>query len=69
MEATANNVANLTTPGFKAQKLYSEVISDMSTLAPSNKEISRADLAQGSLSKTNNPLDLAIGGARVSCSG
>ena len=63
MEATANNVANLTTPGFKAQKLYSEVISDMSTLAPSNKEISRADLAQGNLSKTNNPLDLAIGGA------
>lgn len=63
MEATANNVANLTTPGFKAQKLYSEVFSDVSTLAPRQSEAVRADLAQGKLTKTNNPLDLAIGGA------
>lgn len=63
MEATANNVANLTTPGFKAQKLYSEVFSEASKLAPNNAELSRTDLAQGKLSKTSNPLDLAIGGA------
>ena len=62
MEATANNVANLTTPGFKAQKLYSEVISEVSTLAPGSTENVRADLSQGRLTKTDNPLDLAIGG-------
>lgn len=62
MEATANNVANLTTPGFKAQRLYSDVVSDVSTHAPSKSEMTRADLAQGKLTRTNNPLDLAIGG-------
>ncbi|WP_294122233.1 flagellar hook-basal body protein [Sphingomonas sp.] len=63
MEATANNVANLTTPGFKSQKLYSDAVSEASTLAPSTVEKSRVDLTQGKLSKTGNPYDLAIGGA------
>lgn len=62
MEATANNVANLTTPGFKSQKLYSDVISEANSLAPSRAQLSRVDLAQGMLSKTGHPLDLAIGG-------
>lgn len=63
MEATANNVANLTTPGFKSQKLYSDVISEMSALASDATEKSRVDLAQGKLSNSGNPLDVAIGGA------
>lgn len=63
MEATANNVANITTPGFKTQKLYSEVFSEQSSLAPKKSEYGRADMTQGKLSKTGNPLDLAIGGS------
>jgi len=63
MEATANNVANLTTPGFKSQKLYSDVASEVSMLAPNSSELSRVDLAQGKLSRTGNPLDIAVGGA------
>ena len=63
MEATANNVANLTTPGFKSQKLYSDLVSEAGTLAPSTVEKSRVDLTQGKLSKTGNPYDLAIAGA------
>lgn len=63
MEATASNVANLTTPGFKSQKLYSDMISEVSTLAPNTSEMSRVDLAQGKLTRTGNPLDIAIGGA------
>jgi flagellar basal-body rod protein FlgG len=63
MEATANNVANLTTPGFKTQKLYSDVVSDVSSLAPKTAEASRVDQTQGKLNRTGNPLDIAIGGA------
>ena len=31
MEATANNVANLTTPGFKADRLHSDVSAEALT--------------------------------------
>lgn len=62
IEATANNVANLTTSGFKRQRLYSDV-----SLAPSGiaSEIllkQSLDLEQGRLVKTGNTLDLAISG-------
>jgi flagellar basal-body rod protein FlgG len=63
MEATSNNVANLTTPGFKATSLYSDVSAEANNLAPETFLQSRLDLAQGQLAKTNNPLDLAISGA------
>jgi flagellar basal-body rod protein FlgG len=63
MEATANNVANLTTPGFKAERLYSDVSAETDSRAPVTLMRERLDLDQGRLSKTNNPLDLAISGA------
>lgn len=63
MEATANNVANLTTPGFKATSLYSDVSTEMDLHAPESLQKQRLDLAQGRLTKSNNPLDLAISGA------
>lgn len=62
MEATANNVANLTTPGFKSQKLYSEVISEQATLAPKTHDVGRVAMTRGKMTHTGNPLDLAIGG-------
>jgi flagellar basal-body rod protein FlgG len=62
MEATANNVANLTTPGFKAERLYSDVSAETDSRAPVTLMKERLDLDQGRLSKTNNPLDLAISG-------
>lgn len=62
MEAAANNVANLTTPGFKAERLYSDVSAGMDPAAPQNLMREQLNLEQGRLSKTSNPLDLAISG-------
>lgn len=63
MEATANNVANLTTPGYKSQKLYSDVMSEAASHASNTSDLSRVDLTQGKMSRTGNPLDVAIGSA------
>jgi flagellar basal-body rod protein FlgG len=63
MEATANNVANLTTPGFKTERLYSDVSAETDLRASNIMIRERLDLDQGRLAKTNNPLDLAISGA------
>jgi len=63
MEATANNVANMTTPGFKAQRLYSDVSAEVDPRASETLVKSRLDFDQGRLTKTNNPFDLAVSGA------
>lgn len=63
MEATANNVANLTTPGFKSERLYSSVSAEADLHAPETLLQKRLDFAQGRMTKTSNPLDLAISGA------
>lgn len=63
MEATANNVANITTPGFKSERLYSDVSAGADVRAPETLLKQRVDFAQGRLNKTGNPLDLAISGA------
>lgn len=63
IEATANNVANITTSGFKAKRLYSEVSAATELRAPETLLREHLDLAQGRFAKTNNPLDLAISGA------
>jgi flagellar basal-body rod protein FlgF len=63
MDATANNVANLTTPGFKTERLYSEVSPVADPDVPETLLRERLDLGQGRLAKSNNPLDLAISGA------
>ena len=62
MEMTANNVANLSTPGFKAQRLYSTVSAATDLHAPQQLISERLDLAQGQLMSSKNPLDLAISG-------
>jgi flagellar basal-body rod protein FlgG len=62
MEATANNVANLTTPAFKTTHLYSEVSMGADLSAPKTSLSTQVDLAQGRLSSTGNALDIAISG-------
>lgn len=53
MDIISNNLANVNTSGFKADRpIFSEVL---------NREV-RSVHSQGSLSYTDNPLDVAIGG-------
>ncbi len=63
MEVTANNVANLATPGFKSERLYSDVSAGWGPLASQSLQREALDLGQGRLTKTDNPLDLAISGS------
>ena len=74
LDLVANNLANVSTPGFRAQHdvfrslLATSSIYPMSSLnqAVNNYSVlgeSRFDLAQGNLEKTGNDLDLALQGA------
>jgi len=63
MEVTANNVANVTTPGFKTQRLYSDVSMDAGLPAPEILLRQQLNLDQGRLTKTSNPFDLAVSGS------
>lgn len=63
LEVAAHNVANISTPGFKRQVGFSQLLraaeGDLWTLP----EVAvRRSFAQGKLSETRNPLDLAISG-------
>ncbi|SMP13554.1 flagellar basal-body rod protein FlgG [Desulfurobacterium pacificum] len=69
LDVTANNIANVNTPGFK--KIFEE---EMSQHIPNNKgdaynllifprfKATHVILTQGALKKTGNPLDLALKG-------
>lgn len=63
-EVTANNLANINTPGFKADKLLFRAYMDqVNGENVSSVETARAiDLRQGTLEETGNPFDLAIQG-------
>ncbi len=64
-EVTANNIANLNTPGFKSDKLFYH--SFMEKLEGVNKSVVRPmqtiNMAQGNFESTGNPYDLAIEGS------
>ncbi len=65
MEIIADNLANMSTPGFKAEMLA--IIPDSDGSAPSNKRFAVPlgivrDTREGNLSQTGNALDLAIQG-------
>lgn len=68
MEMTANNMANMSTPGFKSQNvLFGEYLNK--TQDPASGSISEVqesgtyrDLAQGTLTQTSNKLDFALQG-------
>lgn len=64
MEMTANNLANMSTPGYKAQHtLFSEYLTDPQggvAIHQASNAGSYRDLANGSLTQTHNPFDLAM---------
>lgn len=72
LEVAANNLANINSSGYKAQREYfSSLVADAAANAnPLNKAVNdfgvlggaRIDLAPGNLERTSNDLDLAIEG-------
>lgn len=70
MDATANNLANLTTAGFKAERLVMrELVEKPATAAESPADITfvdawmlQRDFSAGPIETTGNPLDVAIDG-------
>lgn len=70
MDMTANNLANMTTTGFKAERLVMRELSEKPASATENVGdiafvdgwMLQRDFSVGPLSRTNNPLDAAIEG-------
>ena len=65
MEITSNNIANVNTPGFNAQRLvFSDYLVKDGKLkdAYANDPSTYRDTATGSINMTGNPFDLAING-------
>src|ERR1700743_2020171 len=72
LEVAANNLANINSTGYKAQREYfSSLVADAAANAnPLNKAVNdfgvlggaRVDLAPGNMERTSNDLDLAIEG-------
>lgn len=70
MDATANNLANAATTGFKADALIFEMMTKRPARAEDDPHDVRfvrdaglaRDMSQGSIAMTSNPLDLAIQG-------
>lgn len=70
MDVTANNLANMTTAGFKAERLVMRELSERPAAASDNPaEIAfvdawmlQRDFSTGPLAQTGNPLDMAIEG-------
>lgn len=66
MEVVANNVANMSTPGYKQQRvLFQEFLHEPPGGAPVSMVVDygvRRDTRNGALTATGNPLDLALEG-------
>jgi flagellar basal-body rod protein FlgF len=67
MEVLSNNIANLSTIGFKGEQVvFAEVLSTMadgSTVSYVEDQGTVRDWRQGPLTKTDNPLDVALQGS------
>ncbi len=57
-EITANNLANVNTAGFKADRLVAHRVADLDSPVP----VEATDLSQGALRVTGRPLDVALEG-------
>ncbi|HLI21152.1 MAG TPA: flagellar basal-body rod protein FlgF [Stellaceae bacterium] len=67
MDVLANNIANLSTPGFKAeQTMFQEYLSKAPNGGDPSSYVEIAgnsrDMSQGPLTHTGNPLDIALNG-------
>jgi flagellar basal body rod protein FlgG len=56
-EVMANNLANVSTPGFKGERVFARLMEDGGPAA-----VARDDLRGGSVSETGRPLDIAMEG-------
>ena len=56
-EVTSNNLANVSTDGFKGQKVFARMVEGSLPVADET-----TDFSQGSLQVTNNPRDIALDG-------
>lgn len=63
LESVSSNVSNISTPGFKRQVSFEEVMGGRESAAAGIPLRHRADFSQGQMNRTGNPLDLAISGA------
>ena len=67
--AIANNMANASTTGFRADRvsfdriILSDGSSQLSARAPTSEEVRDADRAPGAMQQTGRPLDVALGDA------
>jgi flagellar basal-body rod protein FlgF len=66
LEAASANVANVSTPGYKRQVSFADLVgtngaADLDSVDTLITHV-RADMAQGKLASTSNPLDIAISG-------
>jgi flagellar basal-body rod protein FlgF len=65
LDATANNIANATTAGFRGHRvLFREALANARSvdLAPMTSGTASIDSTPGALNQTDNPLDLALEG-------
>ena len=65
METIANNVANSTTAGFRAEEMTFEQVASQAqsgTVSYVSRGVTQLSLAQGELTPTSNPLDVAVRG-------
>jgi flagellar basal-body rod protein FlgF len=73
MDVTAGNLANMSTPGYRAERMvFADWLSPQQnttspkgdrTLAFTQDRATYRDQAEGTLNQTGNPLDIAIGGS------
>ena len=67
MAVLANNIANMSTPGFKGERmLFSEYLANAaggSQIAYVTQAGNNHDMSEGPLKQTGNPLDIALNGA------
>ncbi len=65
-EALVNNIANGSTPGYKAARVFAEVLTEVSSFADlqaiGRSQKQYLDLSQGNIRPTGRPLDFALDG-------
>jgi flagellar basal-body rod protein FlgF len=57
-EVASHNVANASTPGYKGQRVFAELLDGLASPRP----VVRDDLSAGPIRDTGRPLDLAMEG-------
>jgi flagellar basal-body rod protein FlgF len=62
LETVSRNIANISTPGFKTERSFSEALGASAAKASAARSAA-TDFSQGSLRVTGNALDLALSGA------